>query len=124
VPAPGPRTRCRPWLGRGLRGVAGARRGRRRNPPEGARCEEAVPARSADSDGDCPANSGADSTATPRPRRRQRVAPDHVARQRMPRSTDTGPHAARTPMSSASRPSSVPASACREPSAAYVGCSA
>ena len=32
-------------------------------------------------------------------------------------------HAARTPMSSAGRPSSVPASACREPSAAYVPCS-
>ena len=105
------------------------RRGRRRNRTEGARCKEAVPAgsadcdRHADNDGDCPRQRPA---PTPPPWRRKRVAPHHVRPERVPRPTetrDTSAQAARTPMFSASRPSSAPASACREPSAAYVPCS-
>ena len=110
----------------------GRRRGRRRNATEGARREEALPA-GADCD---PARR--QRRRLPRQLRRRRDGHATVAAtatrwprscrpQRMPRRTetsDTRAHAATTPTSSASRPSSVPVSACREPSAAYVDCSA
>ena len=104
------------------------RHGRRRNTTEGARCEEALPAgsadcdRHADNDGDCPTNLRRRRDGDATDVAMATLAPDHV-RPRAPRRDEREHRRARGEDADLQRRPAVgvPASACREPYAAHVG---